>query len=138
MKHITKKGFTLIELMIVVAIIGILAYIALPSYQQYVVRGNRTDAMDMLSEIMQAQQRYATKNRTYTNDLTVLGYAVANPTTDNGYYTIAAAACGGNIIRCVNLTATPVAGTTQDGDGTITLDSRGAKTHAGNSGWSHR
>jgi type IV pilus assembly protein PilE len=58
-------GFTLIELMITVAIIGILAAIAMPSYQQYVLRANRQDAQAILMENVQFMERYFTTNNTY-------------------------------------------------------------------------
>lgn len=130
-----NKGFTLLELMIVVAIVGILAAVAVPSYTEHVTKSNRTEAMELLTEIMSAQQRYATKNRTYTVTSTDLGYPVT-VTTRSGFYNITFAACGGNIRRCVLLTATPTAGGRQDGDGNITLNSRGAKQINGTDGWS--
>jgi type IV pilus assembly protein PilE len=60
-----QYGFTLIELMIVVAIIGILAAIAYPSYTQYVQRANRADAQAIMLENAQFMERYFTTNGTY-------------------------------------------------------------------------
>lgn len=74
------KGFTLIELMIVVAIVGILAAIAYPSYTEYVRRTHRAEIASLLSEQVQALERYYSKNGSYTS-ATVSG--------GNAYYTIA-------------------------------------------------
>jgi type IV pilus assembly protein PilE len=60
-----KLGFTLIELMITVAVLGVLAAIAIPNYQQYIIRGNRADAKAILMEAAQYMERYYTTNNTY-------------------------------------------------------------------------
>ncbi|WP_323054917.1 type IV pilin protein [Dechloromonas sp. A34] len=62
MKH---KGFTLIELMIVIAIVGLLAAIAYPSYQEYIARARRADAKTVLLENAQFLERFYTQNGTY-------------------------------------------------------------------------
>jgi len=59
------KGFTLIELMIVVAIVGLLAAIAYPSYQEYIARARRADAKTVLLENAQFLERFYTQNGTY-------------------------------------------------------------------------
>jgi len=134
----TNKGFTLIELMVVVAIIGIISAVALPSYTSYVTRGNRTEAMELLTEIMSAQQRYATKNRTYTKTLTDIGYT-ATLSTPSGNYNISLDDCAtGALTRCVLLKAKAASGGRQDGDGDITLNSRGVKKIGTYNGWDKR
>ena len=87
------KGFTLIELMIVVVVIAILAAIAYPSYREQVRKTRRSEAQAKLMEILQNQERFYTTNNTYTTDLTDLNYGTSgNVPTENGYYQISAAA----------------------------------------------
>ncbi len=78
------QGFSLIELMIVVAIIGILSAIALPSYNSYIAKAQQTSAMEKINEIAQAIERYYTENRTLPPKTTNMGYS--DPIT-NEYYT---------------------------------------------------
>ncbi|MDT8998721.1 type IV pilin protein [Paucibacter sp. APW11] len=66
------SGLTLIELLVVLAIVGILLAIGLPSYQQYVMKGRRADAIKALNEVVQAQERYRSSNSSYANSLTTL------------------------------------------------------------------
>ena len=116
------KGFTLIELMIVVVIVGILSSIALPSYQQYVRKANRADGMSAIQMILDAQERYYADHIKYTTTLSDLGVSDVSP---EGHYKITAAACGGGISQCVELTAT--AQGSQVKDGNLIADTRGKK-----------
>lgn len=120
----TKRGFSLIELLIVVAIIGIIGAIGYPSYTNYVVRAARAEASSLLLEVMERQEQLYRSQRTYTVDLTEIGYG-ASVATESGKHIVTAATCAGSSVRrCVNLTATP-----QDNDPlTMGLDSRGTKT----------
>src|SRR5882672_288213 len=69
----STTGFTLMELLIVMVIIGILTAIALPNYSEYIARGNRTDAKATLLQIAQWQERYRSENNGYApGDQTVL------------------------------------------------------------------
>lgn len=81
-----QYGFTLIELMIVIAIIGILAAIAIPSYQDYIRKSRRTDATVAISKIQQAEEKWRANNSKYTGTLSDLG--ISSSTTEGGYYTI--------------------------------------------------
>jgi type IV pilus assembly protein PilE len=72
-----RHGFTLIELMIAVAVVGILAAIAIPSYNQHVVKSRRSDAKAALMDYAARQERYYSINNTYatTAQMTLLGYS---------------------------------------------------------------
>lgn len=70
-----QRGFTLIELMIVVAIVGILAGIAYPSYMDHLRKGNRAQAQAFLMDVAQRQQNYLIVHRQYAPDLERLGFA---------------------------------------------------------------
>ncbi|WP_018882581.1 MULTISPECIES: type IV pilin protein [unclassified Thioalkalivibrio] len=88
MKATTTKalGFTLIELMIVVAVVAILAAIAYPSYQNYILKSQRADAHDSLLRIQMEQERWRANNPTYTGSLSDLGLTAES---DDGHYTLA-------------------------------------------------
>lgn len=125
-----NKGFTLIELMIVVAIIGILSAIIFPNYTSYMTKLKRSEGRNLLLQIMQQQQRYFTEELTYITDLTTLGYsydASGKTPSDDGYYLVSARTCTSQpITLCVKLTAEPQG--THSSDGNLTLDSLGTKT----------
>ena len=125
MNKYSVKGFTLIELMIVVAVVALLASVALPAYTSQMEKSRRAEGQALLLEVMNAQEKYRNVNYTYTNDLTDLGYAASTVASDNGFYTVSAAACNSDITSCIELTAD--AGTAQNDDGDLTLDSIGRK-----------
>ena len=132
-KNAKSSGFTLIEVMIVVGIVAVIAAVAVPAYSDYILRANRADAADQITAVMFQQERFQTRNRRYTADLTDLGYTSANAQpSDEGLYTVGASACAGESINdCVLITATPVATGPQSQDpvngGVLSLDSRGTR-----------
>lgn len=118
-----NKGFTLIELMIVVAIIAILAAIAYPSYTQYKIRTNRADIQTEMMRIAQRLQSFYVINHNYTsatldNGTTSQDYPASNPV-----YSITLVPTGQTYI----LTAAPKSGTVQASNGSVILDSNGRK-----------
>jgi type IV pilus assembly protein PilE len=82
-----QRGMTLIELMIVIAIVAILASIAIPAYGRYVMRANRVDATAALLRLAAAQERFYLQNNTYGT-----AAAVGVPATENGFYALAVTA----------------------------------------------
>ena len=92
--HLTRpsRGFTLIEIMIAVAIVAILAGIALPSYQEYVRNSRRVDGQNSLQQLMLAQEKIRSNNDKYT---TALGDLGVSGTSADGHYTIAITSADG-------------------------------------------
>jgi type IV pilus assembly protein PilE len=121
-----NSGMTLIELMVVVAIVGIISAIAFPSYQEYVRTANRADGMALINQIMQAQERYFVNTYTYATDLQLLGFTTAAAIdSEGGKYKVTATVCGAAIAitTCVLLTAVPQGAQASDGD--LSLNSQG-------------
>lgn len=81
-----NNGFTLIELMIAVAIIGILASIAYPAYTDYITEARRADAKAVMLDIQLSQERYRSYNSEYAGDITTLDSEGLNVTSANDFY----------------------------------------------------
>ena len=136
-----QRGVTLLELMIVVAIVAIISSIAFPSYMQHVVNTKRTVATSALLQIADRQQQFFMDNKTYSSDLTVLGFA-SNPLvlTDNGNSTTAGDSDAAYSISVSNaavttytITAAPlhVQATRDTHCASLTLDQAGARGNSG-------
>ena len=120
--------------MIVVVVVAIIVSLAYPSFQSQMRENRRTDGQKLLLEIMQAQQKFYSRNSTYTTDLIAdLNFPDAgggNVLSDKQFYLIAAQACPTfTIDECVELTATAQGG--QIADGNLTYNSRNQKTPVG-------
>ena len=137
------RGFTLIELMIVVAVLGIISMIALPSYRGYVMKGNRSAAQQIMLNIQNREEMYIADARAYTDILGTTGlnitqqdWTCTNISTtgcSNTNYTVTVA-LSGSTPPGYTITATALAN--QVNDGNMTLTSAGAKTRsAGDGKW---
>lgn len=106
------RGVTLMELLIVIVVVSILASIAIPSYRNYLIRTQRTDATAALLRLAAAQEKFYLQNNTYTTELGNAGLNLGT-TSEHGWYTINVAVATNTGFRA---TATPVAGGAQASD----------------------
>ena len=131
----SHAGFTLIELMVVVAIIGILLAIAVPSYRQYILRAGRSEAMTLLSRVATEQERFLYRFGRYSGSITAprstdpgtSGLALADSTregaADDAYYTISLDLAADTLSYVVS--AEPVGAQAHDDCGRLTLSHTG-------------
>jgi len=132
MKNKNPLGFTLVELIVVVAIIGILASIALPSYQNSVLKSRRTDGKTALMRAAGLQENNFSSSNSYSDTIADIG----GNTSDEGYYALAVTnpSCattvnGVSLYSCFTLTATATGAQTADTDcNTLSLTHTGIKS----------
>ncbi len=120
-----QQGFTLIELVVTMAIIGLLSAIAVPTYQQYRIRGNRAAAQAQMMYIAILEKQYLFVKGNYADKTTLEsnGYALTSDVSSNYSYDIAV---GAGSVPTFTITFTPTG--SQTNDGALTLDNDGVKT----------
>lgn len=131
-KRVNEWGFTLIELMIVIAVIGILAAVAYPSYTSYVIKSNRSAAQAFMMDIANREKQYFLDARAYLavdadSDFATLNMSI--PPEVSGFYDVRVPS--GTVTTsppAFSVTATPKAGTRQEPDGALTLTHDGQKS----------
>lgn len=142
MKRFSNLGFTLIELMIVVAVIAILASVAYPAYTSSIIKGKRAEGRAALASLLQQQERYMTQNNTYLSFSNIAG--VTNPASAattfkvfsgdsqaKSAYLLQASVCDSSstVKDCVMVEAIP--NFTDNEAGTLQMLSSGTKTCSG-------
>jgi len=133
-----ESGFSLIEIMIALVIIGILAGIAIPSYQSSVLRGNRSEGMQTLLEVAQNQEVLFSQTNAYSTNALPFAPTAATLASEKGYYLVSVAngSCGSD--ACFIATATAQGHQAKDTDClTLTIDNLGnrSSTPLGNTCW---
>ena len=140
----TARGFTLIELMIVVVIVAILASVAYPSFQAYLRQGHRSAAQAFMMEVAQLQQSHVMNSRSYATTLTALGYPADTlagfPASHSvkarvaPYYTLATLGASAGPPPSFAMELTPIGSSIQATDGSLCLTNAGARTRHCQSG----
>ena len=136
----SSRGFSLMELLVVMAIIGILVAIAIPSYDAYLRRGSRAAAQGFMMQVSGKQAQYLLDARNYAVGATaVADLGLAVPPDVSPFYTVTVEnGAGGTAVSVpptFRVRATPKSGTRQESDGELILGHDGAKSRGGTAGW---
>lgn len=121
-------GFSLLELLAAIVIVTTLLTMATPLYRKHAQQIRYLDGQTRLLELMDLEHRHYAQTSVYIDDFRELGLSSGESVSSaRGHYRISAAACKGNLAKCVKLTASPA----NPVDSTLTLDSQGRRTPAG-------
>ena len=133
-----KQGFTLIELVIAIAIVGLLAAVALPAYNSSIMKGRRVDAKNAVLDLAAREEKFFATNNTYVATMAQLGLnAAAGATTvaimsgNTSYYTLSVPA---QTATSYTINAAPTGTQTADACGTYVVDSLGSQTNFNGAG----
>ena len=130
------RGFTLIEVMVVVAIIAVLVAVAYPSYQDYLRKGRRAAAQSFMMEVANKEQLFLLDKRAYALGSTAVATVGLTPPKEvSSFYTLNVDPAVATTPPTFNITATPITTSAQNGDGVLELDNFGVKKWKGNVGW---
>ena len=133
--HKLHRGFTLIEVMITVAIVGILASIAYPSYVDSITRSNRSEGQRELLRIANLQEQFYVDNRTYTNNMALLNLGIDPFITENGHYSIDVEEASPSSSFTLTATAQGVQASNDSRCATLTVTETGQKSATNTDCW---
>jgi type IV pilus assembly protein PilE len=127
-----RQGFTLIELVVVMAIAAILATIAVPNYNEYVMRSHRSAVQSFISDVASRQSQFFLDRRNYAT--TVAALNLTEPADITARYTVAIAVIAGPPAG-FQISATPIGAQATDRCGVLTIDQAGNRTAVTNRCW---
>lgn len=134
--HPGSGGFTLVELMVTVAVIAVLAALAYPAYQDQMRKGRRAAAQAFLVDAASRQQQHLLDARSYAvGEGAIAALNLTVPPEVSPFYSIAVEPGAPTTPPSYRLVATPLASGSQAADGALTLDHQGERTRAGSTGW---
>ncbi len=128
----TPRGFTLLEVVVVMAVVAILAAVAIPNYSEYIMRSHRSEAQSFISDVASRQAQFFLDRRSYATTVAALNMTAPAEVTNR--YTIAIAAVAGPP-AAFQVTATPIATQSTDRCGLLTIDQAGNRTAIANRCW---
>lgn len=135
---VNSAGFSLIEVMIVLVIIGILMLVAVPGYQESMKKSRRADGMRDLMELAARQERFYAQYSVYTEDIdSPDGLNFQRTTSSEGHYDLEVVTCAGEVdfSACYVLQAVPKSIQAKDNDcGTLSVNSKGQRSASGTLG----
>jgi len=128
-----SEGFSLLELVVVLGIVGLLTTVALPAYQRNIQSGARAEGQRLLLQVAAEQERFYASHHSYSISASPMSApAPMSLMSEGGLYEVTVAACvDGTIANCFLATATPVGTQADDICGVLTLSSTGLKTAVG-------
>ncbi len=131
-RHAATRGFTLIEVVVVMAVVAILATIAIPSYSEYILRSHRSSAQSFISDVASRQSQFLLDRRSYAGTVAALNMTV--PADVAQRYTVAIAPVVGPPAGFL-VTATPTGPQATDRCGVLTVNQANNRTAIGTRCW---